>query len=72
MKSVKWNCKVMLQDQELFNQDFCSLRDISKELGVSYATISEKAPKGRSKKERKNSKFFTDILINRLEPVNPV
>lgn len=67
MKSYKWNCKIKLQDNCLLDEDFKSLKDISTRLGVSYARISELAPKGRHNKKRHNSPYFTDIYITSKE-----
>lgn len=71
-KTQKWKCQVKLADNIIMEENFITLKDIAKKLGVSYARVSEAAPKGRNKKRLNNSPYFTDLIITPLSKSNEI
>lgn len=66
-KKKCWNCKVILGNDELLNEDFNTLKNIAEKLKLTYAQVSEMTSKGRKKKVIHNSPYMTDIIINRID-----
>jgi hypothetical protein len=61
---LKWNVKVMVNDNELFNQDFSSLNQVAEPLGLSYFQVVEMA-NGR-KKCFGNGKYDTRYIFSKI------
>lgn len=65
-KTNKWLCVITQNDIECFNQEFISLDDIGKELGLSKHIIFDISSKRRTADKYKNCRFFPQICITRL------
>jgi hypothetical protein len=65
-KTNKWLCVITLNEQEVFNQRFICIEEISKELQLSKNIIFDIASKRRSAKKYENCRFFPNISITRL------
>ena len=60
-----WNVKVIQGETELYNNDYKTLREAGKDLGMSYCQIFELAPNGRSKNKKKH-RFAPDIIVSKI------
>jgi phage portal protein BeeE len=65
-KTNKWVCVITTNKIECFNQEFKSLEDIAKEIGLSKHIIFDIANNRRTAKKYENCRFFPMISITRL------
>ncbi len=65
-----WNCKVIVNNNELLNKNYRTLKDIGTDLGMSYSQIFELAPKGRRSKTIPKSKYTPQYIISKLPQPN--
>lgn len=65
-KTNKWLCVITTNKVECFNQEFISLEDIAKELGLTKHIIFDITSKRRTAKKYENCRFFPEISITRL------
>ena len=68
MKSKKdcFNCKIVLNENELHNKDYKSLKEISEDLGLSYSIIADLSNGRKQSKKYDNFKYQPKISISRL------
>ena len=68
MKSKKdcFNCKIVLNENELHNKDYKSLKEISEDLGLSYAIIADLSNGRKQSKKYDNFKYQPKIEISRI------
>ena len=59
-----WNCKVINQNETVFNDDFTTLQEIANELGLTYSQVVE-ISSGR--KKRPNGRFDTIYELSRIK-----
>ena len=65
-KTNKWLCVITTNKIECFREEFTSLEDIAKEIGLSKNIIFDIASKRRTAKKYENCRFFPQISITRL------
>ena len=65
-KTNKWLCVITTNKVECFNQEFISLDDIAKELGLSKHIIFDITSNSRTAIKYEKCRFFPEISITRL------
>lgn len=65
-KSCVYNCKITMGDQILHQNNYQSLNDIAKELGISYHIVSNIHIGRKPDKKWSNYKYKQNIEITRL------
>ena len=66
-KLNKWNCKIILMNEEKLNKKFTCLEDIAAELKLSKHIIYDIANKRKKNDKYKESPYYPDILIEQIK-----
>jgi hypothetical protein len=69
-KTNCFNCKITLNDNELHNKDYKSLKEISDDLGLSYAIIADLSNGRKQSKKYDKFKYQPKIEISRINKNN--
>jgi hypothetical protein len=63
---MKFLCEVKIMDTILHTQTYNNLRDICKELNLSYQQVADISAKRRNKFHENNFKYAPQITINKI------
>lgn len=66
-KLNKWNCKVVLMNEEIINKNYTCLEDIATELKVSKNIVYDIANKRKRSETYKDSPYYPDIVIEQIK-----
>ncbi len=66
-KINRFNCKITQNGVELHNKDYLSLKDISNDIGLSYAVVANISTNRKMNKKTSNFIYFPKIEITKLE-----
>ena len=65
-KTNKYLCIIIINEEEVFNEQFKTLEEIGIEIGLSKNIIFDISSKRRNSKKYETSRFFPKISITRL------
>ncbi len=62
-----FNCKITQNGQEVHNQDYTTLKDISDDIGLSYSIVADISSGRKKNLKYNNFKYFPKVEINRIQ-----
>ena len=69
-KKNVWNVTINIEDNEIHNKEYPTLKLASADLGLTYAQMYELGPKGRKKKDKNNFKYTPNVVVEKIGAIN--
>ena len=69
-KTLKYNVKINIMENDVLDKNFCSLKEIANELDIPYPTLTDIYEKRRTSFTRySNCFYFPTLCISKLDEI---